>query len=541
MGKTLRVSRILGTTVEKGSNEDPGGRSLVLMAFSDYGGRDISSLLDFAKHLTQPPDLLLYGGDSADSPAKLSIHQLRQLAACTKYKICAIAGRATTLDPKARKKPAVIRADRRGVGGRGRSGEVHNLRQTPIVVGKYAVLGGAAIAGRNGGPEPAALAVEERRERSITAALAGRHLIVLSHDLPENALELKPSSGRSPTSVLRQFLLNRRKVPLVVCGDAGCRGGESRKMGHSVVVNVASDADLAQPGRVGLIEMRCGKVVRVKWTTHWDLASIPGVNEERKASLERAGVHTPRELAESSSAYIAQAIRAGSTETARLQAQALAFYRHDIIPLRGLSLPQTKRAYLTFESCGARDDIQVVGLHSQGEERTSILVADTPENEKHILSELLRLLEPASGLNLVCYSGSLWHQQLLSRRLAWHGLSTRITRSITDIFFEIEDCFAFPTRPLGLKQVAECCGFKWHDSLTAEYSTARLCATSEGLSRAQKQELIRRSEENLRALRYIVMHLEQIYPLRTSAIQETPLSGERNWVLAPGDQDTHTS
>jgi predicted RecB family nuclease len=255
--------------------------------------------------------------------------------------------------------------------------------------------------------------------------------------------------------------------------------------------------------------MCAGKVVSVKWQPLWNLGSIPGINEDRKLSLEKAGILTLRSLTEASAEHVARAIRADYAETARLRAKASAFLQQDIVLLRNFSLPVKNRAYINFEICGAEERIRLIGLHLETEDRTQILFAETPEEEKQILGEVSSLLQPGAGFNLICYSVSLWQRQLLSRRLAFHGLPIGLARSIRDIFFEVEDCFAFPIARLGLTQIAEWCGFKPHTA-NAMHGVTQLCNPTQKLTKSQKRVLLRSSEQNLLALRHVVLYLERL-------------------------------
>src|SRR5262249_13409860 len=200
-------------------------------------------------------------------------------------------------------------------------------------------------------------------------------------------------------------------------------------------------------------------------------------------------------------------------EAGQLHALASAFHRQDVVVLQNFSVPSKNRAYLMVEKCNAQDDIRLVGIHLEDRDTTTIFMAETPQDEKRILGDLLHLLAPMRRLNLICYSGSLWQQQLLARRLAWHGLPTRITQRIKDIFFDVGDCIVFPTRRLGLREIAECCGFRWRNSPGSDQETGQLCVTSDKLTNSQKRALAKRSKENLLALRQVVVYLERALEL----------------------------
>jgi hypothetical protein len=490
-----------------------GSDCLVIIAFSDYGDRGISPLLDFARRLTPAPDLLLYAGDAADG---LTCDHLRRLAATAKYGLCAVTDNRSAVHYASGFGQVLMRKDVAEMSPSDQRRKACDVQRGPVWIGKYAVIdGGPDTAGKTSETNEVAFPEKLRAKHLRIAAQAaeGKHIIVLSDAPPRNTLDLMPRWGKHHigSRALWQFMRQRSDVSLVVCGRAyGC-GGQSKKLGHSVVVNAASPTDLGQPARVGIIEMCAGKVVSVKWQPLWDLGSIPGVNEGRKLSLEKVGVFTIRGLTEASTEHVARAIRADYVESARLRARALAFVQQRIVLLRNFSLPTKNRAYINFGVCSAGESVRLIGIHLETEHKTRILFAETPEEEKQILDDMLRLLQSGPGFNLICYSVSLQQRQVLSKRLAFHGLPIGIARSIRDISFEVEDCFAFPIARLGLTQIAEWCGFKSHNSkATHQGGVTQLCNRTQKLTRSQKHALLRSSEDDLLALHHIVLHLESL-------------------------------
>jgi hypothetical protein len=496
----------------KGRAEQRIQDSLRIVAFSDYGSHEIAPLIDFVRRLRPAPDLFLYAGEAIDGPDTVSMDRLRELAALTKQRTGAILGDTGTSDLKSKPKPVILRSEIGRKVLEPSSGEVRNANRAPIIVGNYVVAGCDWYA-RSGEQRSLTRASRltvagGRAVRNETTALRGRYSILLSHAPPEGVCDGE-GSRQCGSRAVREVILQRRDIRLVVCGGLAFCGGKTGKVGGAQVFNVASSAEPGQPGRIALIEMRQGKIAKTKWTSLWDLASIPGMNQERKSALERAGVRTPCDLADAPTDSIARAIQAGSSEAASLRAQAAAFCRQDIVLLRNFPIPTRNRAYLTFENCNAKDDLRLVGVYLETQNRTRILCAETADDEKQILLKMLRLLAPVPGLTLICYSGGLWQQQLLSRRLACHGLPTRITQSIKDIYFDIQSCLALPVRRLGLREVAECCGFRWRGSTMAESRDSGICGTSQRLTKRQKERLIRRNEQALMALRHIVRYLDQ--------------------------------
>jgi hypothetical protein len=510
MGNPLTTSRSKGKE-ESSPQQLCDSDCLVIIAFSDYGDRGISPLLDFARRLAPAPHLLLYAGDAVNG---IRINDLRRLAATAKYGLCAITDNRGPVHYQSTVRQVLVRKDVARLKPRGQGQDGSDVRPKPIRIGNYAVIGSGPNTTEM--EDGSAAFPEELRATNLriaARAAEGKHIIVLSDTPPRGILDLMPRWGKHHVGsrALCEFIRRRTDVPLVVCGRAHGCGGQSKQLGHSLVLNAASPPDPDQPAKVGTIEVRAEKVVSVRWQSLWDLNSISGIDEGRKLSLEKAGISTLRGLTEVSAGHVARAIRADYAESERLRAKALAFVQQDIVLLRNFALPVKNRVYINFEICNIEETVRLIGLHLESEDRTHVFFAETSKEEKQILGDMLRLLQPTAAINLIGYSVSLWQRQVLSKRLAFHRLPIGIARSIRDIFFEIEDCFAFPIPRLGLMQVAEWCGFKPHTSNAMHRGRViQLCNPTQKLPRSQKRTLLRSSEEDLLALRHIVSYLEKL-------------------------------
>jgi len=308
-----------------------------------------------------------------------------------------------------------------------------------------------------------------RHLRAAAKAVKAKKIILVSHTPPRGTLDLAlrfatNQAGHHIGSVaLRQFLLSRQDVSLVVCGHAHYSGAQSKQLGRSLVVNAASHDDDGSPGRLAIIEMRAGKVMSVKWHVLWELSSISGIGAARESRLKDARIHTPRELGEASEERIAEILKSGESEAVRLRTRALSFCKEDIVLQDRLSLPIAKRAYLDIETDLRQKFIFLIGLHLEDENRSVAFYAETPRQEKQILSDMLQFVQTIDDLNILSYSGTRFDERMLIRRLTEHRLPTSFARSIRDIYFDIHACAAFPVQGLGLKDIAESCGFQWRD------------------------------------------------------------------------------
>ncbi len=488
---------------------------LRIVAFSDYRVQDIPLLLEWLKGLSPAPDLLLYAGDDVERFQNGSRNFFEQLAATAAYGLCAVIGNDSPIcceDAHGRiRLLEEVAATRRYIRGKG----VRNVHRSPLILGKYAVIGSEGSPPDKWGaigniiyPEPSIA----RHLRLAAKAAKGKHIIVVSHTPPRLALDSAIRFGRRRIGsvALREFIRRRRDVSLVVCGHVHSCGGRAHKTGRCIVVNAASHDDPGAPGRVALIEIKAGKVLSVAWHLLWELASIPGIGAIREGRLRDAGLCNLHQFAEASAHNIDKILKVGHSEAARLQARAASFLKQDVIHRSKLQIPAANRAYLDVETHIRGEFIWLVGLHVEDENKTYSFYAETPKGEKKILSDTLELLNARPDLNLLSYSNCKIEQRMLSQRLAAHGLPTAAIQRIKDIYGDIHACAAFPVQGLNLKNIAEWCGFKYRDAGIDGFSVALLYGASGRLPKSKRQMVIRYNEDDLLALKCIVRYLEKL-------------------------------
>jgi uncharacterized protein YprB with RNaseH-like and TPR domain len=508
----LKTLENVGLPTHKSWDSD----SLRIVAFSDYRVQDTAVLLNYLREMQPAPDLLLYAGDDVERFRNGSQNLFAQLAGIATHGLCAVVGNDTETSEEGRLKRIrfvdEVRKARAYIQGR----EVYNAHCSPLIIGNYAVIGNEgsipdAIFGALGTviyPESSVA----RHLVKARKAVVGKHVILLSHTPPKGALDLAIRFGTRHigSATLRKFILKSRDVPLVVCGHAHYSGAQSMKLGRSIVVNAASHDDSGAPGRIAIIEMRAGRVLSVNWHLLWELGSVPGIGEARAARLRSQGIKTVHQLAETSEQTIATAIRGGRSEALPLRARALSLCKQEIVKLGQLELPNGNRAYLDIETHIQGKFIWLIGLHVENEDKTYSLYAANPQQEKQILIDMLRLLNERPGLNLLSYSGCRIEQNMLSKRLTAHDLPCLMAKSIRDIYFDIHSCMAFPTQGLKLKDIAKWCGFKWRQSQMDGYEAATLYGSSGNLTKAAKQEVIQYNEDDLLALKHVLLHCTKL-------------------------------
>jgi Icc-related predicted phosphoesterase/uncharacterized protein YprB with RNaseH-like and TPR domain len=487
--------------------------SLRIAVFSDYRVQDIPLLLEFLKSLNPPPDLLLYAGDDVERFQEGERNFFEELAATATHGLCAVVGNDSAVPSTDSDKRVRIFDEVMGTRAFIKGKNVHNVHCEPVLIGKYAVVGieGSPLDDRFGAlgtvvyPE-----VFIARHLQLAAkAVKGKNLIVVSHTPPRGVLDFAIRFGkrRIGSKALRQFISKRRDVSLVVCGHVHYCGAQSQKLGRSTVVNAASHDDPGAPGRVAVLQLQSGRVRSIEWQTLWELGSLPGIGSGRESRLRDAGIRSVRQLAESSAEYISKSIKGGIVEGMSLKSRAASLLKGEVIQVGPFSVPTGQRAYLDVETDMLGKFIWLVGVHLEQENKTFSFYADTPKQERLVLTNLLDFLKARPSLKLLSYSGCRMEQRMLNQRLAAYRLPIDVAQCIRDLYFDIHASFAFPTQRLTLKDVARYCGFEFRASGMDGFDAALIYGSGK-LTTAKKKMVIKYNEDDLLALKCVVRHLD---------------------------------
>ena len=490
---------------------------LRIVAFSDYRVQDISLLLDFLKELQPTPNLILYAGDDVERFHIGKENFFEQLAALSTHGLCAVLGNDPPEDQQPEDKNIRFVPDTKTLRAYIRGTNVFNVHETPLILGKYAVIGS------EGSPldeEFGYMGVVIYGEQSIARHLQlaaksarGKLLILLSHCPPRGVLDLAIRFGtrRIGSGALREFLVPRKDVPLVVCGHVHFCGGQTKKFKRSTVVNAASHDEFGAPGRVAIIEIRAGRVCGVQWHNLWELGSVGGIKESRAALLKNAGISNLTQLADAPSEHIKQVLKCGAGEASSMKAKASSLLKQDAIVLKTLAIPGKNRAYIDIETDPSSSKyIWLVGLHIEDEARTYSFFANTPAREKDMLTALLQFLDGRPELQLLSYSGCALEQRLLPQRFSAHGLPSVAIEHIRDIYYEIHSCAAFPVESMTLKDISRWCGFKPRHPEADGWDVARAYGSGNP-SKRLKQALLAYNEDDILSLKQVVQYIEKRY------------------------------
>jgi len=492
-----------------------GTGELRLLAFSDYRVQDHSLLLAFTKTLQPQPDLILYAGDDVERFHTASINFLEELARGSRLGLCAVIGNDAPNHPdgttRVRLLDEVMRARShiRGV-------NVLDVHETPLVIGDYAVIGneGAPLdetfgaVGTISYPEELIAAHLKLAAKSVK----GKRLIVLSHSPPRNALDTAIRFGRRAigSKALRRFLNRRSDVCLVVCGHVHSCGARTKKLKRFHVVNAASHDDRGAPGRIAMIDMRGGQMQKIQWHQVWELTSIPGVGETRESMLRNSGIFDLPQLQALADEELHAILKCGGSEAAAIKNRALALVSQKTVLRRRIEIASVGgRAYLDVETDLACKWVWLIGLHVESENRTYSFFAKAWEDEKRMLVEFLAFADRYPDLPFFSFSNSRTEERMLLQRLAAYDLPVAHVARIRDLYSEIHSCASFPLQgSMGLKGIAECCGFKPRTDLDG-FQAAHLYGSG-NVDLRTKQKLLRYNEDDVLALKHVILHLEEL-------------------------------
>ena len=487
---------------------------LRMVAFSDYRVQDISLLLQFVKSLEPPPNLILYGGDDTERFHSGKDNLFEHLAALSTHGLCGVLGNdAREAEPPDEEQIPSI-SDTKTLRAYIRGANVYNLHETPLVLGKYAVIGneGAPLDEQfsdKGGVITYSEQSIARHLQLSAKSVRGKLIILVSHCPPRGILDLAIRYGTRPIGsvALRKFLVARKDVPLVVCGHVHFCGGQSKKLKSSTVVNAASHDDFGASARIAIIEVREGRVRDVRWHSLWELMSVGGIGRSRAVRLKDAGISSLAQLSEAPSERIKRILKCGASEATRMKAKASSLLKQDAIVFKTLEIPLKNRAYIDIETDPNNSFIWLAAVHVEDEARTYSYFADTPADEKEILTELFQFLTGRPELQLLSYSNCAFEQRLLPQRFTAHGLPNGAVDHIRDIYCEIHSCAAFPVGSTKLKDVSRWCGFKARHPDMEGFGAA-ISYGSGKPSKRLKQKLLAYNEDDILSLRHVVHYIE---------------------------------
>lgn len=496
-GKSM-AARTQSKAAKLGEHSGP----LHLIAFSDWRVQDISLLVEEIAKLPIKPDLILYGGDDISRFREQGKNLFEDLARCSKYGICAVAGND----------------DLPGHQKQIRGHSVFDVHASPVTLGDFAVLGveGAPSAPgflRHSEKEISSHLVRQKR------ATQWKNFILVSHCPPLGCLDksVRYSPDRKPQSIgsraVRNFVrVHNKRVRLVVCGHSHKCGGRHLKLGRTLVVNAASHDHLGNIGRFAVITINTNGKVEVEWREIIEVACIPGVKDRSSTQLRAAGIRTAQQFADCEMSTLSAALPHPARPLEILKARARALVEGKPVLVSPLRLPPNPEIFLDIEtdSGGGYNFVWLIGLCIGRKGPYQAFFAETPADELRMLTAFLEFAASQPNANFFAFSSSKFEERVLRVRLSSHGLSTSLCSRIVNICQAFQQSVALPIDSESIKEVAKIFGFRYRYpeldgfgvALLYEHNYVR--AKNTVRRKALKRKLLKYNEDDVRSLPFIL-------------------------------------
>lgn len=451
-----------------------------MLVLSDLRVQPLPEVLGWAESLAERLDLVLYAGDDIGRFHTSSTNYLEQFAALSQYGLCAVAGNDSGVEEK-----RLIQGE-----------SVYDVHDTPFAVGSVCVIGLEGAERHGGQMNPGSLIYdckEARQHLQHASELAGeRDLIVLSHAPPYGVLDRAVRFGRMERSLravstneealqehpgpnsrsvgsraLRDFAKANEAVRLIVCGHVHGMGAQHAEIGTALVANAASHDHRGAPARVGIVGLRFGgEIGKPEWhevassgENVQRLTTLPGIGGTSAEHLLNCGISSLEALAETPVDELHEVV--ASRPWRRIQARAQAHVTDQPVAIGEPRLPEGSRIYIDIETdLDQKSLVWLIGVHLTGEDEVRYFLAETPGDERAMLTSFLKFLDENSDAEILHYSTTQFDQHTLEARLEAHSLSIpSVLSESTDVGLELQRSVALPTSSHKLTEVAEYVGY----------------------------------------------------------------------------------
>ncbi len=447
-----------------------------IVAFSDWRIQPIQDV-DWALDAIDPrPDVLLYAGDDV---VRFGGRQLSDDASGSWRPTAPIGLEASTTNHFVR----LAKRTRLGLGAvigndcapadRGiiAGSRVWNLHDKPKLIGGFGVIG------LEGSPGSIGFVTyrEEDASQHLRASAAhfrrGTPLIVVSHAPPRGCLDLALRFGlsRIGSVALRDFV-QRNDVQLVICGHCHIGGGQTERFGRCLVVNAANHDGRWQEteGRVAVIDLSPDAAPKIEWVAAKELktTALHGCGAKRANRLAEAGITRRNQVLDAEPGKLAGIANVSLSMAVRWQVHARAIEDRRFLPVPDVAeadeLP-TELLFYDIETLpwGQGEQVWLIGLQHSNQKRVVQFLAKSEAEERSILERFMTVVEGHPLATLVCYSGTDFDHNYISRRL--RVLAPRLARkferrSTMDLLTHLRRRVMPPSAGWNLKSVTHALG-----------------------------------------------------------------------------------
>jgi len=491
---------------------------LRILAFSDCRTQPLDWFVRWVHDCDEPIDLILYGGDDiARFRPDPKTNYFEQLAALTRYGLCAVAGNDDLPQPRAL------------IGGR----KVYEVHSRPVLLGDYCIIGLEGAPDRPG--ENIGIGYLLHTEPAIASHLAAaariagnRRMLVVSHAPPYDCLDtgLRFGVRRIGSKALARWLSGVRRpsrgVAAVVCGHVHRCGGKTQKFRGTVVANVASHDNPGEPLRLAWIHDRpywtdpafvdCGLACE-----HDELQKVSGIGPGLAARLGKSGVKTVEQLSQCPPETVGRALGWRPKRAIVFPARAQALHEQRPVPIRPLRIPSAPRLYLDIEteivtSMVPVPPVWLVGCHVDHADDVRQFLAAHPRSEETMLREFCDFAaDLGDDLSWLAFSATDFDRRILMARLQRYGLPVPpgLATSV-DVQPPLRAAVAVPVSSFGLKEVAGAFGYRYRYPNLDGLAVAGEYLDCVRRGRPVPKRLLAYNRDDLLSLRFLVESVERL-------------------------------
>lgn len=396
--------------------------------------------------------------------------------------------------------------------------KVFNVHLNPVLIGQYAVIGQEAAPIKPDQVNPGVILYREEgiREHLVNFLpfVEGKRMIIVSHAPPRDVLDhaLRYGERNIGSDALRDFIEKHENIALVVCGHVHYCGMQSEHLGSTLVVNAASHDTRGEPGRIAVLDFSDSGQISIQWTLLHELQGIFDIGPAKAARLKDAGIRRVEDLLKFEPDEIVQRTGFSPRAVDKLTTRAKAITEGRIYPLQAFTPPPTPRIYVDIETDLAQEQVWLIGVYSESSSTYTHFFAESPQQEKAILEDFLKLLSGEESATICTFSGSDFEKRVLKARLEAHGLDVDVTEKMIDICYEIRASVALPLKSYALKSIAPIFQYMYkHPSLDGwRVSLMYFDEYLESRDQKLRTTLIEYNRDDVMVLPHIIKSLERM-------------------------------
>ena len=191
------------------------------------------------------------------------------------------------------------------------------------------------------------------------------------------------------------------------------------------------------------------------------VSRIHGVGRKTCERMESAGIRTLEDVVSAGEGGLAELVNAGPAAARRMVAKAGALLSGEAIPLARLRIPRDPLMFVDIETDLGQSYVWLISVCGEGGESFRQFYAESPAEEKGILSGFLEHRKKFGGHVLCYYSGAGFDERVIKSRMARLGLEAAETGGWFDLCTAVKRSVALPTESFSLKPVGAYCGYRY--------------------------------------------------------------------------------